>query len=347
MNRDQHFIQSDPCRTEGRHWLRSLLGSAVFMASVGIASAAPPIFISSPGNSTINEDGSITVQANVSDADGDTIILSAASGNTTIIPNSGLIVTPSSGGNGLRDINITPAANQWGAPTLITLTAFANGETVTANFAITVSSVNDAPVVTDDSASVTEDGTLNGSSVLANDSDLHSGAPGENNTPLTAVLVADVANGSLTLNMDGTYTYVPDSNYFGADSFTYRAVDSLGAQSSIATVSITVNSVNDAPVAVDDAYSTDEDVQLVVPAPGTLANDSDPVEGSPLTMPLILDTPDNGSVSGSVDGGFTYTPDADFNGIDSFHLSGERWLRFFQRRDGADYRQRDQRRPDR
>jgi hypothetical protein len=49
-------------------------------------------------------------------------------------------------------------------------------------FSITVSSVNDAPVVTDDSASVTEDGTLSGSSVLSNDSDLHSGAPGENNT---------------------------------------------------------------------------------------------------------------------------------------------------------------------
>ncbi|MCC6503924.1 MAG: tandem-95 repeat protein [Aquimonas sp.] len=319
MNRDQHFIQSDPGRTEGRPWLRSLLGSAVFMASVGIASAAPPTFISSPGNSTINEDGSITVFANVSDADGDLISLSAASGNTTIIPNGGLVVTPSGlAGNGLRTITITPAANQWGSPTLITLTAVANFQTASASFSITVDSVNDAPVVTDDSASVTEDGTLNGSSVLANDSDLHSGAPGENNTPLTAVLVADVANGSLTLNMDGTYTYVPDSNYFGADSFTYRAVDSLGAQSSIATVSITVNSVNDAPVAVDDAYSTDEDVQLVVPAPGTLANDSDPVEGSPLTMPLILDTPDNGSVSGSVDGGFTYTPDADFNGIDSF-----------------------------
>jgi hypothetical protein len=104
MNRDQHFIQSDPGRTEGRHWLRSLLGSAVFMASVGIASAAPPTFISSPGNSTINEDGSITVFANVSDADGDLISLSAASGNTTIIPNGGLVVTPSGlAGNGLRD----------------------------------------------------------------------------------------------------------------------------------------------------------------------------------------------------------------------------------------------------
>lgn len=248
MNRDQHFIQSDPGRTEGRPWLRSLLGSAVFMASVGIASAAPPTFISSPGNSTINEDGSITVFANVSDADGDLISLSAASGNTTIIPNGGLVVTPSGlAGNGLRTITITPAANQWGSPTLITLTAVANFQTASASFSITVDSVNDAPVVTDDSASVTEDGTLNGSSVLSNDSDLHSGAPGENNTPLTAVLDIGPSHGTLSLGSSGTYTYTPDPNYYGADSFTYRAQDSLGGLSSIATVSLSVNSVNDEP----------------------------------------------------------------------------------------------------
>jgi len=218
------------------------------MASVGIASAAPPTFISSPGNSTINEDGSITVFANVSDADGDLISLSAASGNTTIIPNGGLVVTPSGlAGNGLRTITITPAANQWGSPTLITLTAVANFQTASASFSITVDSVNDAPVVTDDSASVTEDGTLNGSSVLSNDSDLHSGAPGENNTPLTAVLDIGPSHGTLSLGSSGTYTYTPDPNYYGADSFTYRAQDSLGGLSSIATVSLSVNSVNDEP----------------------------------------------------------------------------------------------------
>ena len=247
MNRYLYHTQSDPSRAGGRQWLHGLLGSAVFMACVGVASAAPPTFVSSPGNSTINEDGSITVQANVSDADGDTIVLSAASGNTTIIPNSGLIVTPSSGGNGVRDITITPAANQWGAPTLITLTAFANGQTTTANFSITVNSVNDAPVVTDDSASVDEDGSLNGSSVLANDSDLHSGAPGENNIPLTAVLAVGPVNGNVSLSSNGSYTYTPDADFFGTDSFTYRAQDSLGGLSSPATVTITVNSVNDEP----------------------------------------------------------------------------------------------------
>lgn len=77
--------------------------------------------------------------------------------------------------------------------------------------------------------------------MLGNDTD-------DGGDSLTAVLNTGAANGSLTFNSDGSFTYSPNPDYFGPDSFTYRANDGL-ADSNIATVGLTVNSVNDAPTA--------------------------------------------------------------------------------------------------
>jgi large repetitive protein len=146
-----------------------------------------------------------------------------------------------------------------------TATDSLGGVSNTATVTITVTSVNDAPVATDDSATVAEDGSLIGSSVLANDDDSHGGAPSENNTPLTATLVGDVSHGTLVLATDGTYTYSPDPDFNGSDSFTYTATDSLGGVSNTATVTITVTSVNDAPVnnVPSATQTTNEDTSLV------------------------------------------------------------------------------------
>src|SRR5262249_58877014 len=73
-----------------------------------------------------------------------------------------------------------------------------------------------------------------------------------------APFVSSPTHGSLTLNTDGSLTYTPNANYNGTDSFTYRANDGH-ANSNTATVTITINAVNDAPVAVNDAYTTDEE----------------------------------------------------------------------------------------
>jgi VCBS repeat-containing protein len=81
-------------------------------------------------------------------------------------------------------------------------------------------------------------------------------------------------------------------------------------------VTITVNAINDAPVAPDDAYSTDENVVLNVSAPGVLENDTD-VEGHPLTASLVSDV-SHGTLVLNADGSFTYTPAANFHGTDSF-----------------------------
>jgi len=112
---------------------------------------------------------------------------------------------------------------------------------------ITVASVNDAPVALAQSYTTAEDTQLTGTTVLAGASDLHAGAPGENNGPLTAELVTGVTHGALTLDADGTFTYTPAKDYNGADTFTFKALDALGGKSDVVTVTLTVASVNDAP----------------------------------------------------------------------------------------------------
>ncbi|HEX4997947.1 MAG TPA: Ig-like domain-containing protein, partial [Terriglobia bacterium] len=168
----------------------------------------------------------------------------------------------------------------------------------------------DAPMAVADSYNTDEDTPLvvSAPGVLANDTDVE-------NDVLTAILVLGPAHGNLTLNADGSFSYTPDANYNGPDSFTYKANDGQ-ADSNMATVSLTVNPVNDAPVAVGNSYSTDEDTPLVVPAPGVLANDTD-VENDVLTAILVLG-PAHGGLTLNADGSFSYTPDANYNGPDSF-----------------------------
>ncbi|MCK5487934.1 MAG: cadherin-like domain-containing protein, partial [Desulfobacterales bacterium] len=132
-----------------------------------------------------------------------------------------------------------------------------------------VENLNHAPVAFNDSYSVDEDSDLNiiAPGVLVNDTDSDSSS-------LNAVLVDSTTNGTLTLNANGSFIYTPNSNFNGVDSFTYKANDNY-ADSNIATVTITVNPVNDAPVAVGDSYSVDEDSDLNIIAPGVLFNDTD------------------------------------------------------------------------
>lgn len=185
----------------------------------------------------------------------------------------------------------------------------------TATVTISVSIPNRAPAATDDAYSVDEDQTLTvgvGSGVLANDTD----ADGDS---LAASVVTEPSHGVLTLNTDGSFTYVPASNYSGSDSFTYQASDGAGGVDQ-ASVVVTINPINDAPIAVADGYTMDEDTVLTVnAAAGVLANDSDP-EGSSLTAVLVAQ-PEHGTVTLNPDGSFVYTPDANYAGGDMFRYA--------------------------
>src|SRR5205814_9416 len=119
----------------------------------------------------------------------------------------------------------------------------------------------------------------------------------------------------LTLNGNGSFTYTPAANYNGPDGFTYKANDG-GLDSNVATVSLTVSAVNDAPAAAGDAYAVNEDQTLTVAAAGLLGNDGD-VDGDPLSA-VLVSGPAHGTVILNADGSFTYTPAANYNGGDGF-----------------------------
>ena len=176
--------------------------------------------------------------------------------------------------------------------------------------ALTGTPSNHAPVAVANTYNATEDTNLNitAPGVLTNDTDI-------DGDTLTAVKVTGPAHGTLTLNPNGSFTYTPTANYNGPDSFTYKASDGA-LDSNTATVTITVAAVNDAPVAVNDAYNVTEDITLNITAPGVLTNDTD-IDGDTLTAVKVTG-PAHGTLTLNPNGSFTYTPAPNFNGLDSF-----------------------------
>jgi hypothetical protein len=163
---------------------------------------------------------------------------------------------------------------------------------------------NRAPVAVDDFAVTTEDDSVS-IDVLANDSD-------PDGDSLSVTDLTNPPHGSVVNDGGGTVTYTPEAGYAGSDSFVYDACDSKGLCDQ-ATVSLTVNAVNDAPDADGDSATTNEDDSVTV---DVLANDSDP-DGDSLSVSGLSD-PSNGSVANNGDGTVTYTPNGGFAGSDSF-----------------------------
>lgn len=159
------------------------------------------------------------------------------------------------------------------------------------------------PVASADTYAVDEDGRLTASvpGILGNDSDADS-------ADLTVVLEEEPSLGALALNPNGSFTYTPQANVNGTDTFRYRASDGRRL-SELATVTIAVNPVNDAPVAYDQSQTTAEDTATAI----TLA--ATDVDGDALTY-TITKAPTKGTLSGA-DANRTYTPAANYNGPDS------------------------------
>jgi VCBS repeat-containing protein len=169
---------------------------------------------------------------------------------------------------------------------------------------VTVIDTNSPPVAVNDAYSTNEDTALSVAApgVLSNDSDA-------NGNSLTAVWVSNPAHGSLVFNTDGSFSYTPAANYNGNDSFTYKANDGQ-ADSNASSVSITVNAVNDAPVANAQSVTT---IQNTAKAITLTAND---VDGNTLIY-SIVSFPTHGTLSGTLPN-VTYTPITNYNGSDSF-----------------------------
>jgi VCBS repeat-containing protein len=171
-----------------------------------------------------------------------------------------------------------------------------------ATVTISVGPANDAPVANGDSYATAEGETLSigAPGVLANDTDPDSPA-------LTAVLVSGPAHAAFALNANGSFTYVHDGGETTSDTFTYQANDG-SAGSNVATVTITISAVNDAPLANDDSYSVSEGGTL---NGGVLANDTDP--DSPALTTILVSGPAHAS-------SFTLSPDGSFSYV---HNGGE------------------------
>ncbi|MFH4412542.1 tandem-95 repeat protein [Vibrio diabolicus] len=191
----------------------------------------------------------------------------------------------------------TPTAD-WNGSEILTFTATdPSGESVSQTVNFTVAPVAD---IVADKATVVED-TATIIKVLDNDTfegDDKVVSLDTNNGP---------ANGTVSVNPDGSVTYTPNDNYHGTDSFTY--IVTSGGVSESTTVSVDVTPVNDAPVAKDDTAITDEDTPVTI---DVLPNDTD-IDGEKLSIESASVPKEQGTVE-VVDGKLVFTPAENFNG---------------------------------
>jgi VCBS repeat-containing protein len=209
----------------------------------------------------------------------------------------------------------TPAANFFGGDAFhYTVRDNAGLISNEATVTITIATVNDAPVAQNDSASTNED-TAVLISILANDTDVDGTVDAT-----TVTITVQPAHGALQVNAQtGAATYTPSANYFGADAFRYTVRDNAGLVSNEATVTMTIASVNDAPVAQNDSASTNEDTPVSI---NILANDTD-VDGTvDATTVTITGQPAHGTLQVNAQtGAATYAPSANYFGTDAFRYT--------------------------
>ncbi|MBI4431718.1 MAG: tandem-95 repeat protein, partial [Candidatus Omnitrophica bacterium] len=168
--------------------------------------------------------------------------------------------------------------------------------------------VNQAPIASDDGARSTNEDESMFINVLANDTDPELNA-------LSIIAVTQPSNGMVTIRSGGlNVLYVPNENYFGPDTFTYTVSDGVIGGTDQATVAISVLSVNDPPVALNDIIGVAENKSA---AALVLANDTD-VDSDPLTITSITQ-PAHGHVTlNSAAGTITYAAEKNFDGSTMF-----------------------------
>jgi VCBS repeat-containing protein len=227
-------------------------------------------------------------------------------------------------------LRFTPAPNASGVA-IISVVATDNGPSTppnvnrsqTRSFSITINPINDAPIAANNSYATDEHTILNvpAPGVLANDTD-----PDLPNDTLSVATFQSTSDLGATVNVlnNGTVIYDPTvsaklralvDGQSLVDTFTYRAQDAAGLLSNVATVSITVAGINDAPVANDDRFSVPFGVSEFLPV---LANDTDVDTPLDLGSIEIGRLPANGTVTTTPAGTVRYTPNSGFRGSDTF-----------------------------
>jgi len=237
-----------------------------------------------PEDSSIN--GSVVGQ----DADGDPLTYSLVDA-----PQHGTIVFHADG-----TYTYTPNADYNGPDGFTFKANDGNADSNVAHVSITVQPINDLPLAEGNTLTIAEDSIVN-SSVHATDAD---------GDLLTYSLVDAPQHGAITFSPDGSFTYTPNADYNGTDSFTFRANDGTG-NSNVATVSLDVRPENDLPISQSGNLTLGED-SIVHSAVHASDIDNDVLSYS------LVGAPQHGTIVFNADGTFTYTPNANYNGADSF-----------------------------
>ncbi|EPG0328003.1 tandem-95 repeat protein [Vibrio alginolyticus] len=250
---------------------------------------------------TINEDSSITLSqeqllAKAGDIDSENLeaINLSTDDNATIQYNDdgSYTITPDENYNGDLDLTFDIIDN--------------DGGSVQVGLDITVNPVNDLPQAQDQQFTIEEDGTL-----LFTDADLLEGASDIDGDDLSIENVLYTgADGVLTDNGDGTYSFAPNENFNGDVQFTFDVSDGTG--STPAFIDVSVTPVNDPPVAGSTSYTVQEDGQITISDEQLLANSSD-VEGD-VALANVSYSGNDGSFVDNGDGTYTFTPNENFDG---------------------------------
>ncbi|WP_425356758.1 tandem-95 repeat protein [Vibrio alginolyticus] len=250
---------------------------------------------------TINEDSSITLSqeqllAKAGDIDSENLeaINLSTDDNATIQYNDdgSYTITPDENYNGDLDLTFDIIDN--------------DGGSVQVGLDITVNPVNDLPQAQDQQFTVEEDGAL-----LFTDADLLEGASDIDGDDLSIENVLYTgADGVLTDNGDGTYSFAPNENFNGDVQFTFDVSDGTG--STPAFIDVSVTPVNDPPVAGSTSYTVQEDGQITISDEQLLANSSD-VEGD-VALANVSYSGNDGSFVDNGDGTYTFTPNENFDG---------------------------------
>ncbi|PME15699.1 polymer-forming cytoskeletal family protein [Vibrio cyclitrophicus] len=250
---------------------------------------------------TINEDSSITLSqdqllARAGDIDSENLeaINLSTDENATIQQNDdgSYTITPDADYNGDLDLNFDIIDN--------------DGGSVQVGLDITVNPLNDLPQAQDQQFSIEEDGTL-----LFTDADLLAGASDIDGDELSIENVLYTgADGVLSDNGDGTYSFAPNENFNGEVQFSFDVFDGTGSTAAVIDVSVTPE--NDPPVAGSTSYTVQEDGQITISDEQLLANSSD-VEGD-VALSSVSYTGDDGSFVDNGNGTYTFTPNENFDG---------------------------------
>ncbi|MDW1873925.1 tandem-95 repeat protein [Vibrio sp. Vb1026] len=249
---------------------------------------------------SVDEDNSITLSqeqllAQATDVEGDALTASnlVVDGDATVTANDdgSFTITPDANFNG--DIDITFDIND-------------GSDTIVATADLTVNPVNDLPQPEDQAFTIGEDGVL-----TFTDQDLLDGATDIDGDDLSVEGVTYTgADGVLTDNGDGTYSFAPNENFNGDVNFTFDVSD--GTDTVTANIDVSVTPENDPPVAGSTSYTVHEDNSITISDEQLLANSSD-IEGD-VDISSVTYSGNDGVFQDNGDGTYTFSPNENFNG---------------------------------